>query len=229
MPLYPVNLKIADRLCLVLGGGPVAARKVGTLLFCGARVRVVSPEVVEDIRQLAQAGRIEWWQRSYGRGDLQGAYLAIAATDRPEVQRQIADEAAGLPVLLNSADTPDACDFQVPSTLRRGELMITISTGGASPALSRQIREKLETEFGWEYAVAVTLLARLRERVVQGGKDSENHAKVFYDLLGLDLVESIRKAEWASLQQVLSEILPAHVDAGEIVRECIAAADRRDL
>lgn len=228
MPLYPVNLKISGRLCLVVGGGPVAARKVGSLLFCGARVRIVSPEVVEDIRQLALAGKIEWWQRGYVHGDLRGIFLAIAATDRPEVQRQIAEEAAGLPVLLNSADTPDACDFQVPSKLRRGELLITISTGGASPALSRRIREKLEVEFGWEYAVVVTLLARLREMVVQGGKDSENHAKVFYDVLGLNIVESIRNAEWSALQRALAEVLPAHMDVGEIIRECIATVDRKN-
>lgn len=229
MPLYPVNLKITNRLCVVIGGGVVAARKVGSLLFCGARVRVISPDVVDDIRQLAQAGKIELRQRNYARGDLQGVFLAIAATDRPDVQRQIADEAAGLSVLLNSADDPAVCDFQVPSKLRRGELLITISTGGASPALSKQIREKLEVEFGPEYGVVVTLLARLRELVVQGCEDTESHAKVFYDVLGLDIVESVRKAEWANLQRALAEILPADVDASEIIRECVAVADQRDV
>jgi len=229
MPLYPVNLKITNRLCVVIGGGVVAARKVGSLLFCGARVRVISPDVVDDIRQLAQAGKIELRQRNYARGDLQGVFLAIAATDRPDVQRQIADEAAGLSVLLNSADDPAVCDFQVPSKLRRGELLITISTGGASPALSKQIREKLEVEFGPEYGVVVTLLARLRELVVQGCEDTESHAKVFYDVLGLDIVESVRKAEWPNLQRALAEILPADVDASEIIRECVAVADQRDV
>lgn len=229
MPLYPVNLKITNRLCVVIGGGVVAARKVGSLLFCGARVRVISPDVVDDIRQLAQAGKIELRQRNYARGDLQGVFLAIAATDRPDVQRQIADEAAGLSVLLNSADDPAVCDFQVPSKLRRGELLITISTGGASPALSKQIREKLEGEFGPEYGIVVTLLARLRELVVQGCEDTESHAKVFYDVLGLDIVESVRKAEWANLQRALAKILPADVDASEIIRECLAVADQRDV
>ncbi len=228
MPLYPVNLKITDRLCLVIGGGEVAARKAGSLLFCGARVRIISPEVVDDLRQLALAGKIEWRQRRYLKGDLQGVFLAIAATDQPEVQRQIADEAAERSVLLNSADDPGVCDFQVPSRLRRGELLITISTGGASPALSKQIRQRLEVEFGWEYGTVVTLLARLRELVVRGCPDTDNHAKVFYDVLGLDIVESVRKAEWTALQQSLAQILPANVDAGEILRECIPVADRRD-
>ncbi len=229
MPLYPVNLKIADRLCLVIGGGAVAARKAGSLLFCGARVRVISPEVVEDLRQLTLAGKIEWWQRTYVEGDLQGGFLAIAATNQPEVQRQIAAEAAQRSVLLNSADDPAVCDFQVPSKLRRGELLITISTGGASPALSKQIRQRLEAEFGWEYGAVVTLLARLRELVVHGCPDAERHAKVFYDVLGLDIVESVRKAEWTALQQALAKVLPAHIDAGGILRECIPATERGDV
>lgn len=228
MPLYPVNLKITGRLCLVVGGGTVATRKIGALLFCGARVRVVSPDVVEDIRQLAETGKIEWCQRGYTPGDLQGVFLVIAATDKPAVQAQIAHEAAALPVLLNSVADPEVCDFQLPSTLRRGELLITVSTGGASPALAREIRKQLEEEFGWEYGAAVSLLARLREIVVRDCTDTEAHAKLFYDILDLDIVESVRKAEWVGLQRALAEILPAGVDAGELVRECAIVAEQKD-
>jgi precorrin-2 dehydrogenase/sirohydrochlorin ferrochelatase len=228
MPLYPVNLKITDRPCLVVGGGTIAARKVGSLLFCGARVRVVSPEAGEDIRQLALTGEIEWQQRPYRTGDLEGIYLAIAATDRPEVQRQIRDEAAGLPILLNSVDDPEACDFQVPSQLRRGELLITVSTGGASPAFAKQIKDRLEAEFGWEYGAVVTLLARLRELVVGSCRDTEAHASLFRDVLGLDIVEFVRKAEWQGLTSALREILPAQLDPEAIVRECIVVAEKRN-
>jgi precorrin-2 dehydrogenase / sirohydrochlorin ferrochelatase len=228
MPLYPVNLKITDRPCLVVGGGAIAARKVGSLLFCGARVRVVSPEAGEDIRQLALAGKIVWQQRAYRTGDLDGVFLAIAATDRPDVQRQISDEASGLPTLLNSVDDPDVCDFQVPSQLRRGELLITVSTGGASPAFSKQIRDQLETEFGWEYGAAVILLARLREMVVGNCRDSEAHAKLFRDVLALDIVELVRKAEWQGLTNALRDILPAHLDSDAVVQECIAVVEKRN-
>ena len=228
MPLYPVNLNIADRPCLVVGGGAIAARKVGSLLFCGARVRVVSPEAGEDIRQLALTGEIEWQQRTYRTGDLEGIFLAIAATDRPEVQRQISDEAAGLPVLLNSVDDPEACDFQVPSQLRRGDLLITVSTGGASPAFSKQIKDRLEAEFGWEYGAVVTLLARLREMVVGNCRDTEAHARLFRDVLALDIVEFVRKAEWQGLTSALREILPAHLDPRAVVQECIAVVEMRN-
>ena len=229
MPLYPVNLKITDRLCLVVGGGAVALRKIESLLFCGARVRVVSPEAVGEIGNLAEAGRIEWCRRGYAPGDLQGIFLAIAATDNTSVQNQISEEAVGLPVLLNSADNPEACDFHVPSTVRRGELLITVSTGGASPALARQIRKKLEEEFGREYSAVITLLARLREIVVRDGKDTEANTRLFYDVLDLDIVSSVRMAEWTNLQRALEEILPAGVDAGEIIRECAAIGEPRDV
>lgn len=229
MQLYPINLKIAGRLCLVVGGGAVAARKVGSLLFCGATVRVISPEAIDDIRQLALAEKIDWQQRGYKTGDLDGVFLAIAATNSPEVQRQIAAEARERPVLLNSADDPDACDFQVPSKLRRGELLITISTGGASPALSKQIRERLEAEFGPEYNTVVNLLAKLRELVVHGGSDTEAHTRLFREVLGLDIVEFVRNADWQGLTGALKGILPAHVDPELIVQECITACEQRNM
>jgi len=229
MPLYPINLKITDRPCLVIGGGAVALRKIEALLLCGARVRVVSPHAVNEIQALAQDGKIEWCRRGYSSEDLHGMFLAVAATDNPLVQRQISEESAALPVLLNSADDPESCDFQVPSSVRRKDLLITISTGGASPALASQIRKKLEQEFGWEYGVLVTLLARLREIVVRNGNDTGANTRIFYDVLGIDSINLIRRAAWDELQRALVEILPGGVDAGEIVRLCIEVAEQRDV
>lgn len=217
---YPVNLKIAGRHCLVVGGGSVAARKVESLLFCGARIVVVSPDAVEAIQRLAEGDRINWQRRPYRPGDLDGAFLAIAATDRPEVQRQIAEDAANLPVLLNCVDDPSVCDFQVPSQLRRGELLITISTGGASPGLSRQIRERLEREFGREYGTVVDLLGRLRLLVVSADGDSDANAALFRRILVLDLAEMVRREAWDSLLEQLQGILPAHLDPTTAIAEC---------
>ncbi|MBB5349172.1 bifunctional precorrin-2 dehydrogenase/sirohydrochlorin ferrochelatase [Desulfoprunum benzoelyticum] len=225
-PLYPVNLKIAGRLCLVVGGGPVAVRKVGALLIGGGRVRVVSPEAVAPLRRLAQSGRIEWRQRLYRTGDLDGAFIVIAATNRPEVQRQVARDAAAGRVLLNSTDDPAACDFQVPSQLKRGDLLITISTGGASPAFSRRIRESLEAEFGWEYGVTVDLLGRLRALVMGGGGDAADHAPVFRDILELDLAGRIRDADWDGLVGMLKTALPPHLDPEPVVRSLVEVANR---
>lgn len=218
--LYPVNLRIAGRRCLVIGGGAVAARKVDALLFCNARVAVVSPEAGGQIRQLAEEDRIVWWQRSYRTGDLDGVFLAVAATDQPDVQRQIAEDAAKLPVLLNCVDNPSVCDFQVPSQMRRGGLLITISTGGASPAFSRKIRERLETEFGWEYGPVIDLLGRLRLLVIGEGGGSEINAALFRRLLDLDMAGLVRRHEWDTLLARLQNILPSHLDPKVAVQEC---------
>ena len=225
-PLYPVNLKIVDRLCLVVGGGPVAVRKVGALLDGGGRVRVVSPEAAQPLQRLAAAGEIEWRRRPYRTGDLDGAFLAVAATNRPEVQRQVAIDAAASRVLLNSADDPSAGDFQVPSRLKRGDLLITVSTGGASPAFSRRIREKLESEFGWEYGVIVDLLGRLRLLVMGGGGDAADHAVIFRDIMELDLVGYIRGADWDGLAKALRTVLPPLLDPHPVILPLVETGGR---
>jgi precorrin-2 dehydrogenase/sirohydrochlorin ferrochelatase len=197
----------------------VAARKVESLLYCGARIIVVSPDAVETIQRLAESDRINWLRRPYLKGDLDGVFLAVAATDKPEVQQQIAGDAASLPVLLNCVDNPSVCDFQVPSQLRRGELLITISTGGASPAFSRQIRERLEAEFGPEYGPVVDLLSRLRVLVVGADGGPETNAALFRHILTLDLAEMVRKGAWDNVLVQLRNILPAHIDPTAAVSE----------
>ena len=141
MSFYPVNLNIHNRFCLIIGGGEVAARKIEQVLTCGARVKVISPKACPRIRELASAGRIEWQERGYRPGDLREAFLVFAATDKAYVQQQVIGEAQERNILLNSADTPEACTFQVPATVRQGELLLAISTGGGSPAVAAWIRK----------------------------------------------------------------------------------------
>lgn len=130
MPLYPVNLAISDQLCLVIGGGSVATRKVESLLPCGAIIRVISPQAGNRIGELAEAGLLQWEQRPYSHGDLEGAKLVFAATDSHEVQERIIAEATDSGILVNVVTRPEACTFQVPASLRRGELLLTVATGG---------------------------------------------------------------------------------------------------
>ena len=127
MSLYPVNLDIHGVLCVIIGGGSVASRKVDSLLPCGAEIRVISPEVCTRLAGLADAGLLEWQQREYNKGDLDGAKLVFAATDNPEIQEQIVIEAGAAGVLVNVIDMPEACTFQVPASFRQGELLLTVS------------------------------------------------------------------------------------------------------
>lgn len=224
MILYPLNLDIAGKLCLVVGGGRVAWRKIRSLLGCNARVTVVSPAVVPEIELLAKRGELIWLERAYRQGDLAGAILAFAATDNPEVQQLVSREAEERSVLLNSADDPERCDFQVPATVRRGELLLTVSTGGGSPALSRNVRQQLEVQFGPEYGVAIYLFSAVRERLVPGPGTPEENKKVFRELLLSNILESVRENDWQKIEEILSRTLPAGVDHRKIVSDVIGFA-----
>ncbi len=217
MPSYPVNLNIENQLCIVFGGGSVAARKVDSLLQCGAAVRVISPHVDPKIQLYAEGGKIEWLQRGYETGDIDDAFLVLAATDNNDVQQRIAREARDSKVLINVADDPMACSFQVPASVRRGEFLLTISTGGASPALSAKIRQEIEKEYGPEYGQLVDLLGTIRDSVVHDGRTQESHKILFEKLLQLNILTYIRLQKWQALQDELKRVLPADVDIKKLI------------
>ena len=159
---YPVFLHLRNRACVVIGGGEVATHKVLGLLECAAKVTVISPSVTPALRDLAKSGAIIHIHRPYSPGDLRGIFLAIAATNDAEVNRQIAQEAEGARVLLNVVDVSDLGDFFTPAVVQRGQVTIAISTNGASPALARKLREELSTDPALQWADLADLLAKAR-------------------------------------------------------------------
>lgn len=217
--LYPVNLQIAGKLCLVIGGGKVGLRKIRTLLVCGARVMVISPEVVDGIALLAAEGKIELRQRAYREGDLSGAFLAFAVTNNRRIQDQVAIEAGKNGVFLNIADEPSRCDFHVPAQVRRGELLLTVSTGGASPALARLIREQLEEQFDCEYGNVISLFARIRDVIVDRPGNSEVNRVMFERLLQAGLVDLVRGSKWEQVEALLRDELPAGINVNALIVE----------
>ncbi|SHO49713.1 precorrin-2 dehydrogenase/sirohydrochlorin ferrochelatase family protein [Desulfopila aestuarii] len=217
MMLYPVNLQIAGKLCLVIGGGKVGLRKIRTLLSCGARVMVISPEVVEGIALLVTKGEIELQQRGYREGDLAGAFLAFAVTNNRRIQDQVATEARKNGVFLNIADEPTRCDFQVPAQVRRGELLLTVSTGGASPALAKLIREQLEEQFDGEYGKVISLFARIRDVIVDRPGNSEVNRVMFQRLLQAGLVDLVRGSKWELVAALLRSELPEGIDVDALI------------
>ena len=222
MQFYPVNLNIHKRFCLIVGGGEVAARKIEQVLACEARVTVISPKACPRIRELAAEGRIEWHQRGYCPGDLRGAFLVFAATDKADVQQQVVSEAKERGILLNSADTPEACTFQVPATVRQGELLLAISTGGGSPAVAAWIRKRLEREFGPEYGILVRLFSLIRGAVVGDGRSSWSHQLLFEKILEMDVLSCISREDWPTLRERLAVILPVTINAAELVADISA-------
>ncbi|MCY4581620.1 MAG: bifunctional precorrin-2 dehydrogenase/sirohydrochlorin ferrochelatase [Chloroflexi bacterium] len=141
---YPAYLNITGRRVVVIGGGEVADRKTAQLLASGADVTLVSPNATPELERLASEGRVRWIRRAYATGDLAGAWLAVAATDDPAVQRSIHAEAEREKTLLNVVDVVELCGFIAPSIVQRGPVTIAVSTGGASPALARKVRELID-------------------------------------------------------------------------------------
>jgi precorrin-2 dehydrogenase / sirohydrochlorin ferrochelatase len=156
--LYPIFLDLSGRRCVVVGGGGVADRKARKLLQARAEVVVISPEVGAELESVAA----EIHRREYREGDLEGAYLAFAATNVRKVNAAVAREAKERGIPVNVADSPSEGDFALPSTLRRGRLQVAVSTGGASPTLARRIRGELEEAFGPEWAGIVEEFDRAR-------------------------------------------------------------------
>ena len=166
---YPVFLDVNQRRCIIIGGGNIGQEKVEKLLECDAKVIVISPEVNARVKEMASDNQTTWDEREYRQGDLEGAFIAIAATDDNEVNRQIAKEAAERNVLLNVVDVTHLCTFIAPSVARRGEVTIATSTGGASPALARTFREKLTSSRILEFADLAPILAQARAELRQKG------------------------------------------------------------
>ena len=160
---YPVFLDLTDGPVLVVGGGPVAEGKVEGLLAAGANVTVVSPTVTPRLAGWVAAGRIEHLVRAYQPGDLAGRRLALVATDDPAVSGAVAAEGRERGIWVNAADEPARCDFILPAVIRRGRLVVAVSTGGASPAAARAIREELEGYLTEEHAMLVEVAADARE------------------------------------------------------------------
>ncbi len=162
-PFYIACLKLKGRRCLVVGGGDVGLEKVEGLLACDGKVTLIAPVAHPELEALAAEGSIEWEQRPYaGAADLEGAFMAIAATDDTEVNIGVYDDAERRAMLVNVVDVPPLCNFILPAIVRSGPLAIAISTAGASPALAKRMKREVSELFGEEYARLAVILNEAR-------------------------------------------------------------------
>jgi len=209
---YPINLVgLETKRCIVVGGGEVAQRKVESLLEAAAeRVVVISPRLTHKLRALLQAKRIEHRPRGYRQGDLEGAFVVIAATGDPNVNRQVWQEAQERCLLINVVDDPQRCNFFVPSVVRRGDLTIGICTGGQDPALSARLRQELEPRFGREYAAFLEIAGTLRDRV---GRELSGRARsrFWHALADSEILALLKKGKRQEAERLAKDILAAHV------------------
>ena len=191
---FPVFLNVSGKRCVVVGGGPVALRKARVLLESGANVEVISPELCSELAELAKDGQICVFHRQHQPGDLQDAFVAIAATNSSDINLRVVKEARSNAVLVNVVDDAENSDFIFPSYVRRGDITIAVSTAGRSPALARKIRTRLEKIFGDEYASLALLVSEVRAEVKRQGIKVDGDA--WQEALDLDLLSDlVRRGE----------------------------------
>ena len=192
---YPMNMELAGRRCMVLGGGPVALRKAGTLLEAGAALRLMAPKILPELEELAEEGKLQWIRQPYEEGCLEGCFLLICATDDPMVNRRAAEEAKRLGILVNAPAQPEISDFSVPASLRRGNLLLTVSTGNLSPALSRLLRQQLEKEFPPAFGPWLERLHILRQEVKEKLSTSREREAFWREALDGRILEFVKAGQ----------------------------------
>jgi len=207
MRYFPVFLDLKGKRCIVVGGGAVAERKVKNLLKAGARVRVISPELTASLSRLRDEKRISHLSRSYRKKDLEGALLAIAATDDRTINERVFREATANRIPVNVVDDPAHSSFIVPSIVQKRDLLVAVSTSGRSPALARLLRQKLEREIGPEYPRFLKLLGRVRKKVLSLGLGQRENRRIFRRLLKDDLLPLIRGRKGRELDRRLYRTL----------------------
>lgn len=184
---YPVYLDLKGRPCVVIGGGHEAERKVQGLLEAGATVTLINAQASTVLKDLAARGLIDWVQRDYEIGDLEGAWLVICENDRPLIYRAVAQEAKKRDILLNVVDTTPLCSFIAPAIVRRGEITFAISTSGLSPALARRLREELDASDVMRWAEMADLIAEVRQEIRRKGL--RPHADRWQECMDDELVD----------------------------------------
>ncbi len=207
---YPVNLLVAGRRCVVVGGGRIAARKIAALLDAGATVHVVAPDLSPEVQDWQASGAVTVDQRPFVPTDLDEAWLATTATPDPAVNQAVYDAGEARRIFVNAADDPDRCSFTLMSVVRQGDLVVTIGTGGRSPALATYLKDHVASEMGPEWGVLLDLLSEERERLRAAGTSSETLD--WRRALDSGMLDLIRTGRVAQAKELLRACLSSSLD-----------------
>jgi siroheme synthase-like protein len=215
-PLYIACLRLDGRRCVVVGGGPVGLEKVEGLLACEAAVTLISPDAVPELEEYAREGSIAWERREYaGPVDLDGAFLAIAATSITELNVRVFEDAEARAMLVNVVDVPPLCNFILPAIVRQGPLAIAISTAGASPALAKRMKREIAESYGEPYARLAVILNDARDWA-KAALPTYQDRKVFFE--GIvngepDPIELLRAGDEAAVRDLVAAAQASHAPA----------------
>jgi siroheme synthase-like protein len=212
-PFYIACLKLTGRRCVVVGGGEIGLEKVEGLLACDGDVTLIAPDAVAGLQEYAREGSIRWKQRSYAGGsDLEGVFMAIAATDDTDVNIAVYNDAERRAMLVNVVDVPPLCNFILPAIVRTGPLAIAISTGGASPALAKRMKREIEDQFGEPYARLAILLNKVRGWAKGTLPTYQDRKKFFEGIVGgdPDPIELLREGDEQAVRDLIVQAQHRH-------------------
>ncbi len=205
MNFYPINLDVDGKPCVVVGGGKVALRKIRGLLEAGAQVTVIAPEICAEVDELIQRGEILWTRENFSPELLGDELILIAATNSAEVNRQACEAARARKILVNSVDAGG--NFNVPSRIRRGEFLLTISTGATSPAFAKFVRLMLEAEFGENFGAALEIISRARREVKRRLPNQSAREKFWREILTPELWQLLKSGDVNALEKFFDEAI----------------------
>ena len=224
MTYFPIFLDLKGKTALVVGGGNVAERKIEALLDCGAKIDIVSNELTDKLKNLVEVYGIRHLNEEFSEKHLEGVFLVIAATNDKQLNHKVSKIAKKMGLLINAVDQLPDCNFIVPSIVKRGDLLIAISTSGKSPALAQKVRKQLDTQFGSEYEDFLVLMGRVRKEILTKGLSQEENSRIFHEIVESDVLDSLLRDDLKRVQSILRRILPEDID----IEECLKCLMNRN-
>ncbi|PIQ91183.1 MAG: siroheme synthase [Candidatus Omnitrophica bacterium CG11_big_fil_rev_8_21_14_0_20_41_12] len=207
MKYYPINITLENKKCVVLGAGIVALRKIKRLLECGSRVSVVAEEISPQLKELLKQKKNIFINKKASLNDLKGAYLVVAATNDRKLNALVSAYCLKKNILVNVVDSPGECSFILPAVFRRGNLAISVSTDGLSPALARKIRRELQKKFGFEYARLLQLLKKIRPQALKKIKNLRQRNIFFQKIFQPEILDFLKKNKLVQARKKIGEYL----------------------
>lgn len=204
---YPMMLDIKNRRCGVIGGGQVAYRKIISLLECGAKVVVISKEIIQDIKILIDDKKVEYLNDNYNFKYISDLYLVFAATSEANVNKEVYKQCSEKNILINVVDEPEICNFIVPSKIQRGDLTIAVSTNGKSPMLAKKIREDLEKIYDDRYKIFLNIMGQIRKKAFVTLKDHKKRSEFYRTIVYSDLIDRLSQENRESIEREIMKIL----------------------
>jgi precorrin-2 dehydrogenase/sirohydrochlorin ferrochelatase len=213
-PLYVACLILTGRPCVVVGGGEIGLEKVEGLLACGADVTLIAPEAVPELAELADEGSIRWERREYRQSDLEGTFLAVAATSDTDVNIAVHEDAERREMLVNVVDVPPLCNFILPAIVRTGPLAIAISTAGASPALAKRLKGEIAEVYGEPYARLAVMLNEVRGWAKDTLPTYQDRKEFFESIVNgdPDPVELLRAGDEGAVRDLIASAQREHAE-----------------